>query len=81
MAMQVCLSECPHTYWAWPEQSLRESASSDHSGRSSMICKYNVDPLTSSKVGRSSLTLGYTATSETFVYFFNNTYYNDKYNN
>ncbi|CAH1786106.1 unnamed protein product [Owenia fusiformis] len=52
---QVCVAECPRTYWTWYPQYYLESVTPSNlistviGGRSDMICNYDVNPLTSSK--------------------------------
>ena len=49
---QVCVEACPDDYWAWFPLYAEEIALSsvDASGRAEMICKDDVNAVTSSKV-------------------------------
>ncbi|KAK2176536.1 hypothetical protein NP493_657g01053 [Ridgeia piscesae] len=47
---QVCVSSCPNATWMWYSQYAAEQiSSSKKADRDQMICKYNVEPLTSTK--------------------------------
>ena len=56
--LQVCVSECPTSYWTYLERFAEEQAeevtgSSDPADRTGFICQYDVDPTSSEYAVRS----------------------------